>query len=197
MGCSPSFPLVYQPIAYEPQDRFSDTGQYKGPAVEREVNAQLSFFHVLHTHFWETFIQERQRRLKAKEKFLSADVTELKQMFPLWSEEEISDLKLRFQMLDLNSDGLLDEREIDSLLDDLGDTSSPEERRKYFVECDSDGSDGIDFIEFLQVIYHYHQNDVDEGEKSKIDRLFTRGIEEQARKIQRLSVKQQIEAGVF
>ena len=26
MGCSPSFPLVYQPIAYEPQDRFSDTG---------------------------------------------------------------------------------------------------------------------------------------------------------------------------
>ena len=47
---------------------------------------------------------------------LAADVTELKQMFPLWSEEEISDLKLRFQMLDLNSDGLLDEREMLEIL---------------------------------------------------------------------------------
>ena len=36
-------------------------------------------------------------------------------------------------------------------LDDIGDSSSYEERRCYFDEVDVDQSEGIDFEEFLQV----------------------------------------------
>ena len=37
------------------------------------------------------------------------------------------------------------------VLDEIGDTSSMEERRRYFHEVDVDQSDGVDFGEFLEV----------------------------------------------
>ena len=37
------------------------------------------------------------------------------------------------------------------VLDDLGDTSSPERRQQYFQEIDEDDSGAIDFEEFLGV----------------------------------------------
>ena len=36
-------------------------------------------------------------------------------------------------------------------MDEIGDTSSMDERRRYFREVDVDQSDGIDFEEFLEV----------------------------------------------
>ena len=36
-------------------------------------------------------------------------------------------------------------------LDEIGDTSSEEERRRYFQAVDLDQSEGIDFEEFLSV----------------------------------------------
>lgn len=36
-------------------------------------------------------------------------------------------------------------------LDEIGDTSSEEERRKYFHDVDLDNSEGIDFEEFISV----------------------------------------------
>ena len=37
------------------------------------------------------------------------------------------------------------------VLDEIGDTSSVEERRRCFLEMDVDNSDGVDFGEFLEV----------------------------------------------
>jgi len=37
------------------------------------------------------------------------------------------------------------------VLDDLGDTSSPEKREQYFQQIDEDGSGAIDFEEFMGV----------------------------------------------
>ena len=39
MGCSPSFPREYRPIAYEPQCRFTDTGKLH----ESEGKAETSW----------------------------------------------------------------------------------------------------------------------------------------------------------
>ena len=36
-------------------------------------------------------------------------------------------------------------------LDEIGDTSSMEERKRYFKEVDVDQSDGVDFEEYLEV----------------------------------------------
>ena len=36
-------------------------------------------------------------------------------------------------------------------LDEIGDTSSEEERRRYFQDVDTDKSEGIDFEEFINV----------------------------------------------
>lgn len=40
------------------------------------------------------------------------NVRELLSQFPMCTEQELLDYKLRFQMLDLNADGLLDENEM-------------------------------------------------------------------------------------
>ena len=36
-------------------------------------------------------------------------------------------------------------------LDEIGDTSSTDERKRYFREVDVDQSDGVDFEEYLEV----------------------------------------------
>ena len=40
-------------------------------------------------------------------------------------------------------------------LDEIGDTSSEEERRRYFQAVDLDKSEGLDFEEFMTVSYAY------------------------------------------
>ncbi len=37
------------------------------------------------------------------------------------------------------------------VMDEIGDTSTKEERKRYFSQVDMDQSDGIDFEEFLEV----------------------------------------------
>eukprot|EP00118_Oscarella_pearsei_P001565 m.312004 g.312004 ORF g.312004 m.312004 type:complete len:196 (+) comp196175_c0_seq1:138-725(+) len=195
MGCAPSFPLVFRPIAYEPQGRFTDTGQYVGVANDGPANNQLSFFHVLNKEFWEEFIGERQRRTKAKENFKNMDLKEIRNMFPQWDDEEIHDLKTRFQMLDLNADGLLDENEINHILNELGDKSSPEERKRKFREIDTDGSDGVDFVEFLEVISLCQAEAMKDG--YNVGQMFARGFKGSVHLVTKLSAKEQMAKGVF
>ena len=43
-------------------------------------------------------------------------------------------------------------------LDEIGDKSTTEERRKYFKEVDTDQSEGVDFEEFLEVYIQDRSN---------------------------------------
>jgi Ca2+-binding EF-hand superfamily protein len=45
---------------------------------------------------------------------IDINTKELFKEFPVWSQQELHDLKLRFQVLDINADGLLDEHEMSS-----------------------------------------------------------------------------------
>jgi hypothetical protein len=40
------------------------------------------------------------------------------------------------------------------VLDIFGDRTSTADRKEYFKEIDTDGSEGIDFEEFLEVVHH-------------------------------------------
>ncbi|XP_062505192.1 uncharacterized protein LOC134181919 [Corticium candelabrum] len=190
MGCAPSFPCEYRPIAYEPQYRFTDTGLYVDS--QRRVSSQTSFFHLLHTKYWENYINERKRRNEAKSKF--RDTRELHVAFPMWSEEELLQFRIRFQLLDWNGDGLVDDHDVNHLLDELGYTGTAEERNRYFG-FDPDGSDSIDFVTFLQIIQR-----VQTGTMSAdwgLGALCSRNIEDNVQQVQRLSVLEQMAAGVF
>lgn len=104
-------------------------------------------------------------------------------------------MKLRFQVLDINADGLLDEHEINQLLDEFGDTSTKEERRTHLREVAPDGSDSIDFIQFLQTLQLTQTGKL--ADNSGLGALCVRHIEEKSKCIERLTVLEQMEAGVF
>ena len=109
------------------------------------------------------------------------------------------------------------------VLDEIGDTSTIEERRRFFHEVDVDRSDGVDFEEFLEVFryqcwlasirqlvsinllfYVYTQliDRVETGLAGSIDSigrvcLSTQSDVQDVMQIGQLSLKQQIQNGLF
>ena len=96
---------------------------------------------------------------------------EIKKKWQKWDEGTIDSYRLQFRVIDLNEDGLIDFHELYEFthnehrllliiqlscfrchaLDEIGDTSSTEDRKRYFREVDVDQSEGVDFEEYLEV----------------------------------------------
>jgi len=68
------------------------------------------------------------------------------------SDEEISDFKNIFELLDVDQGGSISSEELFGLLDSLGFTITKEEVRSMIGSVDADGSGEIEFEEFLQII---------------------------------------------
>lgn len=125
---------------------------------------------------------------KAKLKFHEIDIGKLKKQYPHWDVEDILDFKALFQSFDLNGDGVIDFRELCLGLDELGDTTKPEERRLHFTTLDVDSSGVVDFEEYLVLVNMMLKN--------KQKALFY-NAEVTPRNIRQLSVGKRLEHGLF
>jgi Ca2+-binding EF-hand superfamily protein len=70
-----------------------------------------------------------------------------------WKNHSLEALIVVFRTIDINEDGLIDFYELCSVLDEIGDDTTEQQRRKYFLNIDLDHSEGIDFEEFLNVCF--------------------------------------------
>jgi len=62
-----------------------------------------------------------------------------------------------FALFDLNGDGSISKRELNTVLKSLGGYPSEETINKMMIEYDDDGNEVIDFDEFIKMIVKYNQ----------------------------------------
>ena len=119
--------------------------------------------------------------------------------FPNWDVRDISSLKCQFEVFDLNRDGLIDFREMTTVLDGLGDTSLSLKRQATFDFIDLDGSNAIDFEEFLVFISKMEvevlgHNDIRDA--TSFYSIVKLGVEH-IKTIRNISIYKQLSNGVF
>lgn len=68
------------------------------------------------------------------------------------SQTEVSQLKIAFLKFDQDSSSLLSVKELDHLISDLGEKTSPEEIQRMIRRVDKDMNGQVDFIEFLNMM---------------------------------------------
>ena len=68
------------------------------------------------------------------------------------SEEEISEFREIFNLVDRDGGGSISSEELGELMDTLGIDASPEEVQAMIAEIDEDGNGDIDFEEFVAVM---------------------------------------------
>ena len=49
------------------------------------------------------------------------DMKKVREKYPLWTYEDLMDLKAQFQTFDINQDGLIDFEELCSVLEEIGE----------------------------------------------------------------------------
>ncbi|XP_072033024.1 uncharacterized protein [Amphiura filiformis] len=126
---------------YTTYGEFSPSGKFWHDEMQkrnRTVSKELQLF--------VSMIKRRKDARLAKAKF--NDMNRIAKNYKHWNRVDLEDMKYQFISYDLNHDGLIDFPELEKVLDELGDTTSHELRRKIFDEIDVDGSDSVDFEEF-------------------------------------------------
>ncbi|XP_069053752.1 uncharacterized protein [Lepisosteus oculatus] len=153
MGVQLSYPLVQEPESYEDPDFDEDSAQ-------TDFALQI---HKINLEFCAEIVHHRIRSVAEQSKFEEFElnwqtkVVELQKQYPDWSNEDILNLKLLFEMFDSNCDCVLDFHEIDKALNEVHDASSEEERRMLFEECAKEEYGSLNFEEFLQLMYTLRQ----------------------------------------
>ncbi|XP_071495737.1 uncharacterized protein [Diadema antillarum] len=147
MGLNPSFPIPVPKtnISFEAADMFTSNGKEK----KRPVFDKTGFESATEKNF-HRFVEQRRKAKLAKQKF--EDLDGLMKKFKAYTLGQIEDFKMQFMTFDVNQDGLIDFPELVNALDELGDTSSIDERLAAFSQIDTDNSDSIDFEEFMQLL---------------------------------------------
>ncbi|XP_071850079.1 fimbrin-like isoform X2 [Apostichopus japonicus] len=187
MGSLPSFPVQREPITFESSNLYTACGKKD---LSRCTRTTITEFEKVTEKFFEPVVKKRLNEFEAKEKF--EDVTHFANRFPEWDENDIWDLKIQFMAFDLNNDGLIDFPELNKALNELGDKSSSEKRKRYFEEIDIDHSDSIDFEEFLELLAKVSKKGLSEaiGSVGSVGRKL-------AMLARHLSLDEQMEAGIF
>ena len=79
------------------------------------------------------------------------------------SEERITELKAAFQIFDKDGDGLIDVKELETVLRNLGQNPSQEDLKQIINEIDLEENGAINFNEFiLLMIKKLNDNDTEE-----------------------------------
>ncbi|XP_014349842.1 calcium-binding protein I [Latimeria chalumnae] len=148
MGLRPSYPLLHEPVSFE--DRSDD---------DEELLAVTKELHEINLNYCKGFIQQRIWIKQAQKKYEEFDskpeekYAEILQKYPDWKEEDITNLRLQFQMFDKNGDRLLEFEAVDMELSEIGDQSSQEERLRYFLKVDTNQTGTIGFEQFLELMH--------------------------------------------
>jgi len=202
MGSFISFPIKETEPSYVDHSQCAYTGELKTESTG-PVGPKNTFEEVTESFFSEQ-LTRRTEILAARLKIKAMDMNAILNLFPEWNTEYVMDLKAQFQTFDLNNDGLIDFKELQVVLDEIGDTTDEETRRRTFQEMDNDESGAIDFEEYLALI-HMVTSATSEDEINKRDTLrvgagaIVGGEErsENASKLRKLSIVQQITHGLF
>lgn len=182
---------LHKPVSFLPQSTFAQIGILpENLGMTCDVNYTSA-----QQPMWDKLTEARLRVTEAKLKFKNIDTKTLNQKLSnKWDEQTIDTYRLQFRVIDLNEDGLIDFKELCYALDEIGDSSSEEERKRYFKEVDTDHSDGVDFEEFLELIERVRLGSAG----SLGDRCLPIGSEVQnVMKIGSLSALEQIYYGLF
>ncbi|XP_022095808.1 calmodulin-like [Acanthaster planci] len=190
MGLAPSFPIKTQPMNFVSVLAFDTSGKRRKHFRQRN---DITEFESLTSKYFGRFVEERQKAQEAKEKF--NDLVGLAARFPQWHESDIADFRSMFMNFDQNHDGLIDFPELDKALNELGDTSAYQVRKRKFDEIDEDHSDSIDFEEFLHLIDNVMMSS-EEGISGALGDMCKRESQN-ANILRHLSIEQQMTAGLF
>jgi len=150
MGNVIYFPIKREQSSYTDSTKCTSTG--KRFANYCGNDGPQNAFEEITEQFFHDLLLKRQEVLRAKMKIKDMDMKKVREKYPLWTYEDLMDLKAQFQTFDINQDGLIDFEELSSVLEEIGDESSEETRQDLFNEMDEDGSGGIDFEEYLTLI---------------------------------------------
>ncbi|XP_074643567.1 uncharacterized protein LOC141900532 [Tubulanus polymorphus] len=185
------FPNVGRaPVSYESAEVFSPTGE-RFP--DHQVYHKKSEFKKAIDDFFQQFVEERRYLKQMKLKFRELDPRSLKAKFPNWETQQLLDMKSQFLLFDLNKDGLIDFDELCTVMNELGDKSSTEERQKYFSKVDTGAKGKVDVEQFLELLYLYEQEYSVSSEKA--DLCFV--AQQKGAGVRRLSIVQQVQHSVF
>ncbi|XP_071789923.1 uncharacterized protein [Asterias amurensis] len=190
MGLSPSFPIDKEPPNFEDLKAFNISGKRR---QDFEQETDITEYECLTHKYFKRYVKERQDAQEAKAKF--NDLVGLAARFPQWTEADIAGMRSQFLSFDINHDGLIDFPELDSVLSEMGDTSSSSVRKERFDVIDEDHSDSIDFEEFLHLIESVSSTERG-GISDTIGAMCEQGSKN-ANIIRKLTVEQQIYGGVF
>nr|XP_039268086.1 calmodulin-like protein 10 [Styela clava] len=189
MGNLMSYPLQPEIISYHRPQDYNSFGERKNIPKEENVIEKLHYAHL------EEVFASRQNS-NTRRKLLDVSDEEYAKKFPQWSPAEISNFKAQFLIFDSNRDGILDFIEMNSVLDEFGESSKPNERWRCFNSMDIDHSGTVDFEEFLIVISRLQRADKKDPVEENILNIVTRGARQVA-KLRNMSVSQQIADGLF
>ncbi|XP_054766974.1 calcium-binding protein 5-like [Lytechinus pictus] len=190
MGINPSFPIPVPKthISFEPEFSYSSSGHKRDLNIEYD---KTGFESATEKNF-QVFVEQRKKAREAKIKF--DDLDGLRKKFPHYTVGQIQDFKYQFMSFDINQDGLIDYPELQHALDELGDTSSDQKRRRAFDQIDVDHSDSIDFEEFVELLTKVVAQDGSLSEA--IWKMCKRGTEKTSI-IRTMPVERQLELGLF
>ncbi|XP_077869419.1 uncharacterized protein LOC144360727 [Saccoglossus kowalevskii] len=151
MGVKPSFPVVVEPILYEPQTHFTSTGRRRVINNRRMVvKYQLTTFQKINNQIYQDVGTQRRMTLLPKRKLHRADFKRLCQKYPRWGVEHLAEFRFEFIKSDIDEDGLLNFVEYCSSLDRLDDDSLEEDRLSVFQQHVSlEFPEHVDFEEFI------------------------------------------------
>lgn len=191
MGNFMQYQLQPEAISYHRQQDYNALGERKSDVVKDENEIDL-----LHRTYCADIFSQR-KHINEKRKLLT-DVSDeaYAKRFPQWEPEDIGDFKVQFEIFDLNRDGLIDYKEMNMVLDEFGEVSSPEDRWKYFKEIDLDASKTIDFEEFLLVLNKLQQAAGQGKAGGTIGNIIAKGAH-QVKNLRRMSVYKQLTNGLF
>eukprot|EP01137_Pigoraptor_chileana_P022732 Opistho-2@87960 len=223
MGCRPSFPLKDDTICFYEPHLFSSTGsllpvesaQSSLPATHKLKTHRVSCwedaddgtgppqktvkyvnsYDAQQTRLWNRLQSERERVNTQRKNIEEMDFSKLRQKFPQWTEGELANLHMQFQMFDLNGDNTIDFDELNYMLDELNDETSHEERYKHFCSVDTDGSGCVEFEEFLQLVAQVQEGTADNS--TGFGALYAMASERINRLQGRMTVNHQIQVGLF
>jgi len=195
MGNVIYFPIKREQSSYTDSTKCTSTG--KRFANYSGNDGPLNAFEEITEQFFHDLLLKRQDVLRAKMKIKDMDMKKIREKYPLWTYEDLMDLKAQFQTFDINQDGLIDFEELNSVLEEIGDESSEDTRQNLFNEMDEDGSGGIDFEEYLTLLHTLTKGASAMMPVSQCLGVLQQEGTENAQRVRKLSVAQQIQNGLF
>lgn len=131
-------------VGYQDPDLWQPSGKYKTLNVHETPQIFHDAAHFLCAAHKDTRLNICGGQLKYKE----LTVHKIKDMYPHWSDEMLSNIRLQFRAFDTNEDNLIDIIELSSAFPKIQE----DQLENYFNEVDTDGSEAIDFEGFLQLM---------------------------------------------